>query len=161
MSSSAARQRCAERTDAINKSPSEIFTRRRSNSAAGFPSSAAGRACPSIECPLLAETRRPTFWSTSGPFSRPRYARSRAWDGLLGVLPDQFDASTRRAGGSAVLQLIAGNREGPFLGGAIPVGIGAGLDVESESLVLLVHGVLAKMRDAARDDGLILVRGSL
>src|SRR2546426_8186973 len=37
MSSSAARQRCAERTDAINKSPSEIFMRRRSNSATGFP----------------------------------------------------------------------------------------------------------------------------
>src|SRR5256885_1813081 len=34
MSSSAARQRCAERTDATNKSPSEIFTRRRSNSVA-------------------------------------------------------------------------------------------------------------------------------
>src|SRR2546422_117200 len=54
MSSSAARQRCAERTDAINKSPSEIFTRRRSNSAAGFPVKCR-RACLSdIECPLLA-----------------------------------------------------------------------------------------------------------
>src|SRR2546427_1796450 len=67
--------------------------------------------------------------------SRDRATRDREpGTGLLGVLPGQFDASTRRAGGSAVLQLIAGNREGPFLGGAIPVGIGAGLDVESESL---------------------------
>src|SRR3989475_11329798 len=85
-----------------------------------------------------------------------------AWPGLglLGALPDQFAASARRAGGNAVLQLIAGNAEGPSLGGAIPVGIGAGLDVESERLVLFVHGVLAEMRDASRDDGLILFRGS-
>src|SRR5207302_11302103 len=85
-----------------------------------------------------------------------------AWPGLgvLSALPDRFAASARRAGGNAVLQLIAGNAGGPSLGGAIPVGIGAGLDVESESLVLLVHGVLAEMRDAARDDGLILFRGS-
>src|SRR5205809_7613144 len=81
--------------------------------------------------------------------------------GLLDALPDQFDASTCRSGGNAVLQLIAGDGEGPFLGGAVPGGIGAGLDVERESLVLLVHGVLAEMRDAARDDGLIFFRASL
>src|SRR6266571_280115 len=81
--------------------------------------------------------------------------------GLLDALPDQFDASTCRSGGNAVLQLIAGDREGSFLGGAIPVGIGAGLYVKRENLVLLVHGVLAEMRDGASDDGLIFFCGAL
>src|SRR6266852_4662480 len=89
------------------------------------------------------------------------HAIARLVCGLLDALPDQFDASTRRSGGNAILQLVAGDGEGPFLGGAVPVGIGAGLDVERESLVLLVHGVLAEMRDAARDDGLIFFRRSL
>lgn len=94
--------------------------------------------------------------------SRDRATRDREpWTGLLDALPDHFDAPTPRGGGNAVLQLIAGDGEGPFLGGAIPVGIGAGLVVESESLVLLVHGVLAEMREAARNDRLIFFRGSL
>src|SRR5437867_11232462 len=81
--------------------------------------------------------------------------------GLLDAFPDQVGASTTRRGSSAVSQLVAGDGEGPLLRGAVPVGIGAGLDVERECLVLFVHGVLAEMAEAAGDNGLILFRGPL
>src|SRR6266571_7511219 len=81
--------------------------------------------------------------------------------GLLDALPDQVGASTARGGGIGVPQLFAEDREGPLLGCAVPVGISAGLDVEREGLVLLVHRIPADVADHAADDRLVLVRGSL
>src|SRR5437867_354265 len=86
--------------------------------------------------------------------------RSRGPRGLLDALPDQIGASTARSSGIGVLQLVAGDREGPLLGCPVPVRIGAGLDVEREGLVLLVHRIPADVADHAADDRLILVRGS-
>src|SRR5439155_13159198 len=62
--------------------------------------------------------------------------RMRPDTGLLDAFPDQVGASTTRRGSSAVSQLVAGDGEGPLLRGAVPIGIGAGLDVERECLVL-------------------------
>lgn len=62
---------------------------------------------------------------------------------LIGPSPDQFDASPGRTGCITVLEFVARDAEGALLQAAVPVGIGARLDLEAD--VLVVHRVPAEM----------------
>src|SRR5260221_13020234 len=79
--------------------------------------------------------------------------------GLLDALPHQFGGSADGCGGNGVFELVSGNYERTFLRSAVPIGVGAGFDVEDDGLVL--HFVFAEVGDAARDDGLVFLRAAL